>query len=53
MADRAVPSTQDWALPHCRVGQYLEWTKNTDTATCGWCQHKTQTWEHLLEHCKR
>jgi len=38
---------------HCRTGQYLEWTKNSDTAACGWCQHKTQTQEHLLKHCKK
>ena len=38
---------------NCRTGQYLEWTKNTDTAACGWCQHKTQTREHLLKHCKK
>ena len=37
---------------HCRTGQYLEWTKYSDTAACGWCQHKTQTREHLLKHCK-
>jgi len=38
---------------HCRTGQYLEWTKNSDTAVCGWCQYKTQTREHLLKHCKK
>jgi len=38
---------------HCRTAQYLEWTKNADTATCGWCQYKTQTREHLLKHCKK
>jgi len=38
---------------HCRTEQYLEWTKNSDTAACGWCQYKTQTREHLLKHCKK
>jgi len=38
---------------HCRTGQYLEWTKNSDTAACGWCQYKTQTREHLLKHCRK
>jgi len=38
---------------HCRTGQYLKWTKNADTATCGWCQYKNQTREHLLKHCPR
>ena len=22
---------------HCRTGQYLKWTKNSNTAKCGWC----------------
>ena len=32
---------------------YVKWTKNADTAACGWCQHKTQTREHLFKDCKR
>jgi len=37
---------------HCRTGQYLEWTKNADSAACGWCQYRTQTREHLFKHCR-
>ena len=38
---------------HYRTGQYLEWTKNTSTAECGWCQCKTQTWNHLFKESKQ
>ena len=38
---------------HCRTGQYLKWTKNSDTAECGWCQYKTQTREHLFKNCDK
>jgi len=38
---------------HCRTGQYLEWTKNADSAACGWCQYRTQTREHLFKHCRK
>jgi len=38
---------------HCRTGQYLKWTKNSDTAECGWCQYTTQTREHLFKNCDR
>jgi len=38
---------------HCRTGQYLEWTKNVDTAACGWCQCRRQTRNHLFKECKQ
>jgi len=38
---------------HCRTGQYLKWTKNSDKAERGWCQYKTQTREHLFKNCDR
>jgi len=38
---------------HCRTGQYLKWTKNSNTAECGRCQYKTQTREHLFKNCDR
>ena len=38
---------------HCRTGQYLKWTKNTNTAECGWCQCRTQTRNHLFKECKQ
>jgi len=38
---------------HCRTSQYLKWTKNSDTAECGWCKYKVQTREHLFKHCER
>jgi len=38
---------------HCRTGKYLKWTKDADTAACGWCQYKTQTREYLFKNCKR
>jgi len=38
---------------HCRTGQYLMWTKNSNTAACGWCQAKTQTRNHLFKECRR
>jgi len=38
---------------HCRTGQYLKWTKNSNTAECGWCQYRTQTREHLFKNCDR
>jgi len=38
---------------HCRIGQYLKWTKNSDTAECGWCRYRTQTREHLFKNCDR
>jgi len=40
-------------IGHCRTGKYMEWTKNADTAGCGWCQYKTQTWNHLFKNCKQ
>jgi len=30
----------------------MKWTKNADTAECGWCQYKTQTREHLFKNCR-
>jgi len=36
---------------HCITGQYLQWTRNCDTAECGWCHYKTQTREHLFKNC--
>jgi ribonuclease HI len=38
---------------HCRTGQYLKWTKNADSAECGWCRYRTQTREHLFKNCER
>jgi len=38
---------------HCHTGQFMEWTKNPDTAECGWCQYKTQTRNHLFKNCKQ
>jgi len=38
---------------HCRTGQYLKWTKNANTAACGWCQYKIQTRNHLFKECKQ
>jgi len=38
---------------HCRTGQNLKWTKNSDKAECGWCQYKTQTSEHLFKNCDK
>jgi len=38
---------------HCHTRQYLKWTKNSDTAECGWCRHRTQTREHLFKNCDR
>ena len=38
---------------HCRTGQYLEWTRNADTAECGWCKYRVLTREHLFKHCGR
>jgi hypothetical protein len=38
---------------HCLTGQYLEWTKNRDSAKCGWCPCKKQTREHLFKNCPR
>jgi len=26
---------------HCRTRQYLKWTKNANTAECGWCKYRT------------
>jgi len=37
----------------CRIGQYLKWTKNSNTAECGWCRYKTRTREHLFKNCDR
>jgi len=34
-------------------GEYLEWTRNADTAECGWCKYRVQTREHLFKHCGR
>jgi len=36
---------------HCIAGHQLQWTRNRNTAECGWCHYKTQTWEHLLKNC--
>jgi len=38
---------------NCRTGQYLKWTKNSNTAECGWCRYKTQTREYLFKNCDR
>ena len=38
---------------HCRTGQYLMWTKNSNTAACGWCQCKMQTRNHLFKECRQ
>jgi len=38
---------------HCCTGQYLKWTKNSDTAECGWCRYKSQTREHLFKNCDK
>jgi len=38
---------------HCLTGQYLEWTKNRDTAQCWWCQCEKQTREHVFKNCPR
>jgi len=38
---------------HCRTGQYLKWTKSSNTAECGWCRYKTQTRGHLFKNCDR
>ena len=38
---------------HWRTGQYLKWTKNSNTAECGWCRYRTQTREHLFKNCDR
>jgi len=37
----------------CRTGQYLKWTKDTDSAECGWGRYKTQTRELLFNNCDR
>jgi len=38
---------------HCRNGQYVKWTKNSNTAAYRWCQYKVQTREHLFKDCNR
>jgi len=35
---------------HC---QYLEWTKNRDSAQCWWCGCKKQTREQVFKNCGR
>jgi len=36
---------------HCLTGQYLQWTTRRPDTKCWWCQHSTQTREHLFKNC--
>ena len=33
--------------------RYLQWTTRRPDAECWWCNHKTQTREHLFENCRQ
>jgi len=37
---------------HARTGQYLHWAKVRPTAKCWWCNHPTQTRDHLFKVCR-
>ena len=38
---------------HCPTGQCLEWTKNSDTAECGWCRDTRHRQENTYPRTAR
>jgi len=50
---RLAPRFYQLKTGHCRMGQYLHWTKVRPTAQYWWCRCPTQTRDHLLKWCPR